>query len=484
MLACLSAALVLGWSLEHSRRLTLENARIAASNTTLTLANHANSSFNVADTVLVSLVDKIETEGWSELNVDRLRLLMAKQMSHLPALQGLFVYDETGRWVANSSARKFDGRNNADRAYFQYHLHSTDRGVHIGSPIVGRTSGMWVLPVSRRIEHPDGRFAGVALATIKIDFYRNIYESLDLGKDGEVRMTLNDGTLLLRSPFDPRELGRNIAASEVFQLQARQGFATRTIEAAVEGEQQVLSHARIGSYPVGITLLRHQDTVLTAWRHSALFAGLVMLMLVAGLLALGRRVVRQVMLRDRLERELMATKAGLETANTALSTMAYIDALTELFNRRYYDQALQREVGRASRNASPIAVLMMDIDFFKKYNDRYGHQAGDGTLKAVAHAIQRGLRRSGDLAARYGGEEFVVILPDTDLAGAREVAETIRAEVAARAIEHLDGLAGMVTVSIGIHAAVPQADEAAALVAEADAALYRAKAAGRNRISS
>lgn len=481
VLACLTAALVLAWSLLHARELELDRARIAASNTTLTLANQASSSFNVADSVLVSLVDKIEAEGWSELNVDRLRTQMAKQMAHLPALQGLFVYDETGRWIANSSARKFDGRNNSDRAYFQYHKHSRDRGVHIGSPIIGRTSGAWVLPVSRRIEHPDGSFAGVALATVRIDFYRRIYEGLDLGPGGEVMMTIDDGTLLLRSPFDARELGRNIASSPVFLLQAKQGFATQTIDAVIDGRARIYSHARIGVYPVGITLLQDQHAVLAGWRHSAVFAGLALLLLVVGLLLLGRHVVRQLALREQLERELLSTKAHLETANTALSTMAYIDGLTELFNRRYYEQALQREVGRASRNGSSIAVLMLDVDFFKKYNDRYGHQAGDVTLKAVARSIQRGLRRSGDLAARYGGEEFVVILPDTDLAGAREVAETIRVAVQACAIPHEDAPLGVVTLSVGMCAAVPQSGEGgAALVARADAALYRAKAAGRN----
>ncbi|MGI4720887.1 MAG: diguanylate cyclase [Janthinobacterium lividum] len=485
LLACLAAASVMAWNVANSRRLELANAGINASNTALTLANQASSSFNVADTVLVSLVDKIETEGWSELNVDRLRTLMAKQMDHLPALQGLFVYDETGRWIANSSGRKFDGRNNGDRAYFRYHKGSRDRGVHIGSPIIGRTSGAWVLPVSRRIEHPDGSFAGVALATIKIDFYRRIYESLDLGPGGQVLMTLNDGTLLLREPFDQRELGRSIASSPEFLLQAQQAFATRTIDTELEGEALIFSHARIGSYPVGITVVKSQDTILDAWRNSAVFACLAMLVLIAGLLLLGRRVVRQVALRDQLERELLSTKAGLETANAALSTMAYIDGLTELFNRRYYEQALQREIGRASRNRAPIAVLMLDVDFFKKYNDRYGHQAGDATLKAVAQAIQRGLRRSGDLAARYGGEEFVVILPDTDLAGAREVAETIRSAVQARALAHQDAPGGVITVSIGIHAAVPEGGaDGAELVARADAALYRAKEAGRNRSAS
>lgn len=482
LLACLASAAALTWSMYYSRALNLSNAAISTSNTALSLANQASSSFKMADTVLVSLVDKIEVGGWSEENTSHLRGLMVKHMADLPALQGLFVYDENGRWIVNSASRRYDGRNNADREYFQFHRNTPGRGVHIGTPIIGRTSGLWVLPVSRRIEAPDGSFAGVALATIKIDFFRAIYDSLDIGDDGRIMMTLDKGTLLVREPFDTSSIGQDIASQPMFMFQAKHGFATETVTANIDGQAAIYSHARVGTYPVGITVLRDQASVLRPWLHAATFSYAALLLLIAGLLMLGRRVVRQVGLRDRLERELLSTKAELESANCALSTMAYVDGLTELFNRRYYEQALGREYGRACRNGAPISILMMDVDFFKNFNDRYGHASGDEALKAVAQSIQRGLKRSGDLAARYGGEEFIVVLPDTDLAGASDVAETIRAMVMHAAIPHRDSPAGVVTVSIGICTASPRqgSQSAADIVAQADAALYRAKAKGRN----
>ena len=484
VLACLASTLVLTWSMLHARRLELSNAAIATSNNARTLAEQANSSFKMADTVLVSLVDNVEVGGLSGTNVNRIRQLMTKHIMQLPALQGLFIYDEDGRWMVTSAGTHYGGRNNGDRAYFQYHKTHPSRDLHIGSPIVGRTSGVWVIPVSRRIEHPDGSFAGVALATIKVDFFRKIYESLDIGDDGRILMILNEGALLLRVPFDAGSIGSDITPHPIFRLQAQKNFPNRSGDIRVDGERRIYSYARVGDYPVGIVVLRSKGEVLRPWMHTAGFVYLALVLLVGGLLVLGRRVFRQIVLRDHLQRELMETKEELEAANSTLSTMAYIDGLTDLFNRRYYEKVFERELRRACRNASSLAVLIIDVDHFKKFNDRYGHPLGDECLKKVAQAILAGMRRSGDMAARYGGEEFVVVLPDTDLAGARMVAETIRAHVENLVIEHADAAAGVVTVSVGAHAGVPRGDDSGPVfIAAADAALYRAKMAGRNRVA-
>jgi len=139
--------------------------------------------------------------------------------------------------------------------------------------------------------------------------------------------------------------------------------------------------------------------------------------------------------------------------------------------------------GPRRRGGAPFAMILTDVDFFKKYNDRYGHVAGDACLRKVAGAIATGARRPADLAARYGGEEFALILPDTDLDGAMAVAELIRAAVAALAIEHADSASGRVTLSLGVVAGYPGSEPdhmACAWVEAADAALYEAKAAGRD----
>ena len=155
-------------------------------------------------------------------------------------------------------------------------------------------------------------------------------------------------------------------------------------------------------------------------------------------------------------------------------------------NRRWFDESLEREWQRALRDATPLSLILADIDHFKRYNDRYGHVAGDECLKQVAAAMQSCVHRGGDLVARYGGEEFAVILPTTDARHAGEIAERVRNAVIALGIKHADSSAGnVVSVSIGVASVIPdQPGDGVPLVQAADRALYLAKNAGRNRVVS
>ncbi|MBN8901594.1 MAG: diguanylate cyclase [Rhodospirillales bacterium] len=175
---------------------------------------------------------------------------------------------------------------------------------------------------------------------------------------------------------------------------------------------------------------------------------------------------------------------ALEAANRQLEALAMEDPLTGLANRRRFDFLLDKEWRRSCRRNLPLSVVMLDADWFKQYNDTFGHPAGDVCLQGIASAIEGVLRRPADLAARYGGEEFVVMLPDTDHAGARHMAERIRAAVRALAKPHPESPYGIVTVSLGVATAWPlpngEPGGQGALVSAADHALYEAKASGRN----
>jgi diguanylate cyclase (GGDEF)-like protein len=185
--------------------------------------------------------------------------------------------------------------------------------------------------------------------------------------------------------------------------------------------------------------------------------------------------------------DLALTKHATErAAREKISRLVLTDPLTELGNRRHFDQALSSEWDRAAREERPLAVLMVDIDHFKTYNDSRGHAAGDQCLKAVARALREHCARPGDIVCRWGGEEFAVILPDTDLPGAAHVAQEIVRMVSGLRIEHGSPGAGIhVTVSAGAAAASPShGGPPRELVEKADAALYAAKHAGRNRAES
>ena len=187
--------------------------------------------------------------------------------------------------------------------------------------------------------------------------------------------------------------------------------------------------------------------------------------------------------RDEAYRVLEELKRELEQKNAELARLSTQDGLTGLANRRRLDEVLDSECRRAHREKSPLSLLMTDVDFFKKFNDSYGHQAGDDCLRQVASALALALRRPADVAARYGGEEFAVVLPNTDSAGACKVAEVIRASVEALQIPHAASEdASQVTLSLGVATMELGEDpDPKALIQRADSALYRSKHNGRNR---
>jgi diguanylate cyclase (GGDEF)-like protein len=190
-----------------------------------------------------------------------------------------------------------------------------------------------------------------------------------------------------------------------------------------------------------------------------------------------------VRLNEILERTVAERTAELRKANHSLATQAGTDALTGIANRRRFDEVLEMEWRRAERSNRLLAIVMLDVDFFKLYNDEYGHLEGDRVLQQLAKVFASSARRSGDLAARYGGEEFVLVLPGLSLQEAEAVALAVTAEIRALGIPHSGGIGQVVTISAGVAAIQPQAgmdDSRDRLVREADKALYQAKAAGRN----
>ncbi len=183
--------------------------------------------------------------------------------------------------------------------------------------------------------------------------------------------------------------------------------------------------------------------------------------------------------------EQKAYEETLEKTNKKLESLARIDGLTHIANRRVFDETLQKEWKRMQRSHLPIALLMIDIDFFKLYNDNYGHAQGDECLKQVANAISNCIHRSHDLAARYGGEEFSCILPETDLNGAAIIADSVLSAVRECNILHeCSNIASIVTVSIGCFCMIPGSkDKYSVLITKADQLLYKSKESGRNRVT-
>ena len=187
------------------------------------------------------------------------------------------------------------------------------------------------------------------------------------------------------------------------------------------------------------------------------------------------------MVRDISERKI--AEQELRDAYHAIEALAVTDPLTRLANRRRFDQCLTSEWRRGMRERQPLSLLLIDVDFFKSYNDTYGHLRGDGCLKQIAESAMDVVTRPGDLVARFGGEEFAVVLPNTPSEGAMQVADEICAALRQRRLEHKASPLGNVTISVGCATMVPGLGQhAPVLIQKADDALYAAKRKGRNQV--
>lgn len=177
------------------------------------------------------------------------------------------------------------------------------------------------------------------------------------------------------------------------------------------------------------------------------------------------------------------THLTLKFQSDVLRNLVFLDGLTGLFNRRYFDQQVDREWARAARQQGVLSLIIIDVDHFKFYNDHYGHQQGDECLREIAKLLVKSSKRSSDIVARYGGEEFVCLLPDTNHENAMQLAHAIEAAVRVRAIPHsASPVADVVTVSVGVASSIAAKEQAYELLALADQQLYRAKQDGRARV--
>lgn len=445
-----------------------------------------------------------------------------------PFIRRVAVVGDDGR-VLCTSAGLAPGVSLADRPFVRRALATGE--IVLGAPVVSRLTGEVVLPVAAPTPAEAGRAAGgpaVLTAVLDLDWMVRQVAGSEAGSEhARFAVLVSDNGLVVaeypQPPGHAEETSRRLVDTV---LSAPLGWAELP---GAEGRDSIVGFAHMLS--VGLALAVGIDSVAVLRPlDRQMLVTLVLALLTAALgiaaaMAVARRVIGRPMLAladaaramasgtpppplptgawygefetlrqafrrmtseiARRQEALEASNSELEAANRLLIDLAERDSLTGIANRRAFDVALEAAWKRGLREAVPVAVLIIDLDHFKQFNDRYGHLEGDACLMRVARLLTSMQLRPYDLAARLGGEEFAVLLPDSDVPGAVAVGERIRAALHDMMLLHEGSPHGFVTASIGAASMVPLGPaEPRVLLAAADRALYAAKAAGRDRVSA
>ena len=473
------------WKVLSSRDRALAEVNIHGLNLTQALTTYTEGIVRQSSLLLLGLVERLETEGSGPAQIQRISALIGRQQPLMPQLSGITVYDHQGRWLMSSNRPIPQGANSSDRAYFIHHRDDPSREPFIGPPIRSRANQEWVVTVSRRFNDAQGKFAGVVAVTLGVENFLRVFGKLDVGQEGAIGLSYADGTLLVRYPFREQDMGRNFSKSPIYtQYLVDQTVGTAAYTSSLDGVERLYAFRKSETLPLITTVALGKHEALAAWRIEAALSAVV----VAGLLGLtgliGGFLILDIRRRTAAEEALRVAQQQLLDSNRQLAQLAKKDALTGLANRRCFDETLALEARRAQREGTSLALLMIDIDHFKRFNDACGHVAGDACLQAVSTLLETSVRRPSDLVARYGGEEMAIIMPTTDNEGAVVVARRILERLQHENLRHPSSPLGYVSVSIGIAAGRgSRLEPALGLIEAADAALYRAKAAGRNGFS-
>jgi diguanylate cyclase (GGDEF)-like protein len=455
----------------NERQEAWDRAQRVSRNLLATLTRDLSGDITSVDVALKRVIHGLRYQGLEGLPPEIQHGILFDQAGPASFARTILLLSEAGDLIADGG-RVLAPRdlNFSDAEFFKVHKEQSFVGLFLSSSYESQIkSGTLSITLSRRLAHPDGRFAGVVAAEIDLSDIYELFVNLNIGPGGSITLFRDDGTILMRLPYDLSDIGQSLGDTASFRRFREEGSGSFEGIAAIDQIRRLYTFSRVDGLPLILTISETVDEILAPWWGRALvLAG------VTGVLCAA--VVRLMFL---FRREL-----GRRTrAEKALERLSHIDALTGLPNRRAFDRVFQREWRQAIRSGSPLSLLFIDVDHFKGYNDEYGHAKGDEVLSAVARAIETAIRRPRDFAGRYGGEEFTVVLPETGEADAVVVAQAIRKAVGELGIEHKRNSFNIVTVSVGAATASrTQGDDAMSLLKAADAALYEAKGAGRNRV--
>ncbi len=431
-------------------------------------------------------------------------------------LDALSIATPSGQIVC-STLPTFIGIDIGDRDYFKETI--TGGNFTVRGMLVSRAFGRPLVPAALPHRSTDGAIVSVIIAPLNLSWIEALLAHALQGRNLFALIIDRNGNLVAEYPRSNTSIERNMANDLLF-MQVISAGSEAFMGTGPDGKTRVFAAAGLGDdafFVVGIDRAQimanidHQVTIAYIVISAAVLFALLAAVwgsqraILRPLQALAEKAKRYgegnftvspspvrwppdfVPLNRALEEmalQLAAREHHLLEENRQLDHLAQIDGLTGVANRRCFDERLRAEWALSVRHHQPLSLLMIDVDFFKRFNDRYGHTAGDSCLKTIAASLTKGGLRANDFVARYGGEEFAVILPSLTPEAAVEIAERLRQTIFDLAIDNTQSLVGRITISVGVAGLVPsEAADAGALIEAADTALYHAKRRGRNAVN-
>jgi diguanylate cyclase (GGDEF)-like protein len=451
------------------RRSAWDQARVSAGNLVAAMESDIERNIDLYDLSLLAVVENFRRPGLDRLSPEMLQLVLFDRAATAEYMGAISMLDSRGAVVLDSRSLHPSKQTFADQDFFIAHSRDPDPALHLSRPTLD-ADGQPIIRLSRRLSLPGGSFAGVVVGSLRLAYFDDLFRKLSLGPSSTIALVRTDGIMLTRRPFDRASIGRSLANTTLFEHFGPSSHSgTFEAKVAYDGVDRFFTYRQVGHLPLILSVGLSSSHIDAAWRRDTGILGLGAALLMVAAVFLKRR------LRQELGRRLEAEEA--------LALQARTDSLTGLPNRRHFDETLPREWRRAQRTRAPLGLLMIDADHFKSYNDRFGHQAGDELLVALAGCIAASTQRATDFAARYGGEEFIVLLTGPDAPNAEGLGERICEAVAALTEGPSGALLASITVSVGVAWLIPDARAAQQdLLGAADRALFDAKQGGRNRV--
>ncbi|TCS41783.1 sensor domain-containing diguanylate cyclase [Reinekea marinisedimentorum] len=479
LIYCVVFCLLIGgmtlYELQYSLSREEAKAEERVASTSILIAEWIKGAFAASDYILRDIVLTVPVSElqYPAVNAEahaRISKYIDDKRKTFPHANGTGLNDENCIMTHTPAIVGFDASN---REWCSVPRDNPDIQTYVSNMF---TSNIGELMVIQTRKFPGEAFTGLAGIGVNLDFFSTWLEKVSVDTHGVIAISDQNLRMLARKPAKPEELGKKVndPLVEAF-IASGESYKTFRDISPLDNEPRLYGIRKVEGLPFVVVVGEADRDWQADWRQRVwLSAAALVILWSLAFYTLHTYWVR------------LRSFAELNKVRDELESLSLTDALTGLANRRCFNDVLEAECQRMRRLNAPISVIMIDVDFFKDFNDTYGHLAGDKCLKQVAAVIQSKLKRPQDLAARYGGEEFCCILPETEHAGATAIAMSIKDEIARLSIPHEGSAIGKyVTVSLGVATLVcDQAVHCETLVKLADERLYQAKKKGRNQVVS